>query len=198
MHSPSHKKGILLKSARSIGIGCATTHGYDEYWTLEFSSTKAKKTEKRTGKVSSKKKVTMRSSLMKKKYFRIHPQGDYSYSDYSGKNVEMEVGAKAVMNPYYSGGQMVPGGSTLLDRSIMTWKSSNPSVLSIDSKGNMVALSSGPPVTITGTMKKAPKFKITKTITVLEYSDDDDWDYDDDYDYDYDYDYEDDGDYDYD
>lgn len=185
MESSAHKKGILLKNARTIGIACVTTTGYDQYWILEFSSTKLKKAETRTGKVSLKKKVVMKSSIMRKKDFWLFPKGNYHYYEKNGiDELGMFVGNSADMRVYYDGKESARGLAVLLDESQFTWKSSDPAALPIDENGVMTATAAADqPVTITATMKKSPGYSITTKVYVTNEGDyDDDWDGDDDWD----------------
>ena len=61
MSSPSHKKGILLKSAKSVGIASVTTIDGYQIWMLDFSNSKAKSVVK----AKNKKTVTKNIFSMK-------------------------------------------------------------------------------------------------------------------------------------
>ena len=176
MSSPSHKKGILLSKAKSVGIGCVTTKNGDKYWTLEFSSKRASSVVKSKKKVTSTYKVTALSKYLKKSHFFLGVEG-YEH----GIDPEIEVGYTTKVLPFFGNNFEY---HTQLRVSDYTWKSSNKSVATVDSKGNLTTKKEGTAV-IYATMKKSPNYKLKITINVVEPEDD----------YDYDYDYIDDDDY---
>ena len=85
MQSPPHKKGILLKSARSVGIACVKAGPSYYIWVCEFSSSKAAKvlTSTKQG-VAYNKTVVAKSGYLAKKYFTLgafDSEGGGSYTD---------------------------------------------------------------------------------------------------------------------
>ena len=131
MHSSAHKKGILLKNARSVGIGCVTSKDGDMYWTLEFSSAKARKIEKRKGKKTATYKISSLAKNIKKKRFYLS-QVDY-YNEVTDPDwAELHVGLTAKIRPVFKNNYNF---HTQLRYSDYIWSSSDKSVASIDSKG---------------------------------------------------------------
>lgn len=180
MSSPPHKKGILLSNARSVGIGCITSKNGDKYWTLDFSSSKAQKIEKRKTKVSSTYKITALSKYLKKSNFFL-AQKD-SVTGMLDEWATLEVGETARIYPAF---QNNFDFQTQLRPSDYTWKSSNKAVATVDSKGRVKAKKAGE-VIIYAKMKDSLGYKLKLELEVSEAFDDYDYYYDDDeYYYDY-------------
>ena len=151
MDSPSHKKGILLKSARSVGISCCTTVDGYEIWTLDFSNSGAKKVLKSTTKKTYTKKVVAKSSLIKKKYFKI-----------SGSK-SMNAGKKRTAVVIYRGPKTF--GPGYVANKSFKWSSSKKSVATVTKNGVIKAKKAGT-VTIKAKLKSGSKFTISKKIKV--------------------------------
>ena len=162
MGSPPHRRGILLSSAKSVGIGCVRTGGGDTIWTLEFSGSKAKKVQKSKKVVSYTKTVKAKSAYLKSKFFKM---ASSAYGDF-------EVGQPGKMSVYYSSKYNVT--NTGISPKSFKWKSSNPSVISITQTGAVKANAAGS-ATITATSKKGPKITVKKTVRVVAQLDGDDW-----------------------
>ena len=151
MTSKSHKKGILLKSAKSIGISYVTTVDGYQIATLEISNTKAKSILKSNAKKTVTKKASAKRSLIKKNYFKIRNASTMT----AGKTSKAKViynGPKA-----YGPGLVAPKS--------FRWTSSNTAVATVSSSGTIKARKAGT-VTIRAKLKSGSKFTITKKITV--------------------------------
>ena len=125
INSSTHRKGLLLSNAKSVGVAAVTVVSRDGYesntWVLDFSSSKAKKVE------------------------------------------------KMQMKPTYQGKMMKEYGvyPTVINTSSFTsWKSSNPSVASVDSNGRIIGNKAGT-VTISAKLKTGTKITISKKIKVV-------------------------------
>ena len=175
MSSPPHRKGILLKNAKTVGIGCVTTDGVDTFWTLEFSNTKLKSKLTSSKKVHSNIKVTTLSKYLKKSYFSLRTASSVAnYEEADEEDPEIIIGNSIKFYPYYSCDWNYQMCSRLAV-SDFTWSSSNTSVASVDSKGAVTAKGKGN-VKITATMKRSPGFKITQWITVIDQNEYDEYD----------------------
>ena len=162
MGSPSHKKGILLSNARSVGIGCISTKNGIKFWTLEFGSANAQKVVKSKKKVTSTYKINALSKYLKKSRFSL----DYKNSLDGWLSDAIEVGDTVTVCPFYKNNF---GFTTQLRPSDYTWKSSKKSVATVDSKGKVTAKKSGK-ATIYATMKSSPRYQLTMTIKVVSES----------------------------
>ena len=157
MDSPSHRAGILLKSAKSVGIACVTFYGVgissDRIWVLNFSNTKAKSVQKSKKWVTYTKKVKAKSAYLKKKFFSMYC-------------AEMQI-AGSQHSAFISLSSKYNVTTTRVAVGSFKWKSSNPSIATVSKKGVVTAIAPGK-VTITAQMKKNPKIKIKKTIEVFD------------------------------
>ena len=171
MHSKPHKRGILLKNARSVGIGCVTSANGDKYWTLEFSSSKAKKKETRKSKVTSTYKIIAKAKYLKKSKFDIYLINDYYGSE--GETPTIYVGETASTGVFYTNNFDF---STLLRGADFTWKSSNNAVATVDAYGKITPKAAGT-VTITAKMKDPLGYSFSIKANVEDNYFDDDWDY---------------------
>ena len=151
MTSKSHKKGILLKSAKSIGISYATTVDGYQIATLEISNSKARSIMKSNSKKTVTKKVAAKKKLLKKGYFKIRNAST------------MTAGASSTAKVIYDGPKTY--GPGLVAAKSFKWSSSNSSVAAVSSAGKITAKKAGT-VTIKAKMKTGYKFTITKKITV--------------------------------
>lgn len=160
MQSPPHKKGILLKSARSVGIACIKVGPGSYVWVCEFGNAKAAKVLKSTKQgVKANKTVVAKAGYLAKKYFRLSmiiAGKEEPYSDVS-------VGYPETLAPIFEG-RYVYGPTSVNPRSF-SWKSSNPSIATVSATGVVTARASGK-VTITATMKSRPTIKLKKTLTI--------------------------------
>lgn len=165
MSSSSHKKGILLSNARSVGIGCITSKSGEKYWTLEFSSSGARKKETRKKSVTSTYTVYAKEEYLKKKNFSISLMDQYYYDPYSLPTVYVGEKSKAAVffqNKY--------GFNTPLKGSWFTWKSSKPAVAAIDKYGKITPKKAGT-VTITAKMKGSLNYTFKTKFYVENYDD---------------------------
>lgn len=151
MTSKSHKKGILLRSAKSIGISYVTTVDGYQIATLEISKSKAKSIMKSSSKKAVTKKVAAKKTLLKKGYFKIRNAST------------MTAGAKSTAKVIYSGPKAY--GPGLVAAKSFKWSSSNSGVAAVSSSGAITAKKAGT-VTIKAKLKTGSKFTITKKITV--------------------------------
>lgn len=168
MSSPPHKRGILLSSAKSVGIGCITTGSGEKYWTLELSSSNASKKEKRKKALSSTYKVSSKAEYLKKKNFSISLLDQSAYDPYSLPTVY--VGESSKVAVYFTNKF---GFNTPLKGSCFTWRSSNPSVVAIDKNGKITPKKAGT-VTITAKMKGSMNYTFKTKFYVENYDDYDD------------------------
>ena len=163
MASSDHRKGILLKNARSVGIGCITSKDGDKYWTLEFSSAKARKIEKRKNKKTQTYKIPTISRNMKKDRFYLS-QVDYYNEETDPEWTDLHIGLTAKIRPVFINNY---GFHTQLRPSDYTWSSSDKSVATIDSKGVVIPKKTGS-VTIYAKMKDSPGYTLKRTFKVEE------------------------------
>lgn len=151
MNSPPHKRGILLKSARSVGISAVTTVDGYQIWTLEFSGSKAKSVVKSKGKKTFTKKVPAKKKLLKKSCFKIRNAST------------MTAGKKSTAKVIYDGSKTY--GPGLAAAKSFKWSSSNKAVATVNKNGVITAKKAGT-VTIKAKMKTGYKFTLKKKITV--------------------------------
>lgn len=163
MASSDHRKGILLKNARSVGIGCITSKDGDKYWTLEFSSAKARKIEKRKDKKTQTYKIAAISKNIKKKRFYLS-QVDYYNEVTDPEWTDLHIGLTAKIRPVFINNY---GFHTQLRPSDYSWSSSDKSVATIDSKGVVIPKKTGS-VTIYAKMKDSPGYTLKRTFKVEE------------------------------
>lgn len=155
MDSPSHRAGILLSSAKSVGIaGVMTGDGFG-IWVLEFSNSKASKVEKSKKSVTYSKTVKAKSKYLKSKFFKIVAPNDGVYL----------VGDSAKLGVIYSSKYNVT--LTGISPKSFKWKSSNPKVISVSKSGKISAKALGSAI-ITGKLKSGPKVTIKKKLLVAE------------------------------
>ena len=116
INSSTHRKGLLLSNAKSVGVAAVTVVSRDGYeantWVLDFSSSKAKKVEKSKARKQFTKNIVTKNS------------------------------------------------------SFTSWKSSNPSVASVDSNGRITGNKAGT-ATISVKLKTGTKITISKKIKVV-------------------------------
>lgn len=165
MTSPSHKKGILLSNAKSVGIGCITTKNGTKFWTLEFSAYKAQKAVKSSKKVTSSYKISVLSTHLKKSSFSLSLKTDPD----AWLSENIEVGDTVNACPFFRNNYDY---TTQLRPSDYTWRSGKRSVATVDTKGKIKAKKAGKAV-IYATMKNSPKYKLKFTIKVVKASDED-------------------------
>ncbi len=76
--SSTHRKGLLLSNAKSVGVAAVTVVSRDGYeantWVLDFSSSKAKKVEKSEGKKAIYKKYCDKEFIFKEELFKTRQQ----------------------------------------------------------------------------------------------------------------------------
>lgn len=162
MKSPSHKAGILLKSARSVGIACTVVGPESYVWVCEFNSAKASQVLKSTKqKVPFNRTVAAKSSYMAKKYFRLGS----AYYPSEGSSGVLFMGYSEFLAPVYDGPYIT--GPTTLNAKSFTWKSSNPKVATVSASGKVTPKKKGK-VTITATMKNRTNFKLKQTFEVRQ------------------------------
>ncbi len=130
--------------------------GYEaNTWVLDFSSSKAKKVEKSKARKQFTKNIVTKNSYLKKSYLKTRQQIRYNMGN-----------RKMQMKPTYQGKMMKEYGvyPTVINTSSFTsWKSSNPSVASVDSKGRITGNKAGT-ATISAKLKTGTKITISKKI----------------------------------
>jgi len=150
MNSSVHKKGILLRSARSVGV--AVCNG--EVWVLNFSSSSVRKEEKST----SEKKFTFNVSALSKHL----DKGRFSLELYD----EFEPGDRETAIVLYRDNwpwnNYVP-----INPSSFSWSSSNTSVATVSSKGVIKALKPGK-FTVTAKLKNGPNVVVKQQCKVYK------------------------------
>lgn len=151
MASPPHRKGILLSSAKSVGISCVTTYDGYQVWTLDFSNSSARTIQKSTAKKTYTKKVPCRSTYLKSTYYKIKSSSKIT----AGKKAT----AKVVYNGKYSFGPSVIANKSF------SWSSSNKNIATV-SKGGIITAKKAGTVYIKAKLKTGSKFTIKKKITV--------------------------------
>lgn len=156
MDSPSHKKGILLPEAKSIGIAAVRTRGqYDslrQHCVLEFGSSKAKSVVKSKARKYYSIKISAPKKYRKKKYYSC----SVSFVKFDNDNNFADDMFRAVVrykSPecYYD---------TIVDGTSFKWKSSNPAVASIAKDGTVTWKKNGK-VKFTAVMKADKKIKLS-------------------------------------
>ena len=170
MTSPPHKRGILLKSAKSVGIGCITTDGGYTYWTLEFSNSKRKKKVPAAGIVPAYKKVVAKSKYLKSSYFRI---GDDRGPTMLAMMPEIELGKATAFSPYYQGKWNLNCEARLAPTDFV-WSSSNPAVAVVNEAGLVTPIAAGS-FQLTAKMKRSPGCTATCVITVYDPNSYEEW-----------------------
>ena len=133
--------------------------GYEaNTWVLDFSSSKAKKVEKSKARKQFTKNIVTKNSYIKKSYLKL----DSRY----GTIWETE---KMQMKPTYQNKKKKKYGvyPTVINTSSFTsWKSSNPSVASVDSNGRITGNKAGTAM-ISAKLKTGTKITISKKIKVV-------------------------------
>lgn len=166
MDSPSHRAGILLQSARSVGIACVSVgKSYQMYenqqvWILEFSGSAAKASIPTTGNKTYTKKVRMTNANAK--------AGKFSVTDrYTGlkKTVPLELGSTCEMNTTFKSKRTT--WATEISPKSFTWKSSNPTVARVNKNGVVKAKKRGSAV-ITGRLKNGLGRQVKIRVKVTE------------------------------
>lgn len=150
MESESHKAGILLSTAQSVGIACVCTGGGGKsfyHYVLEFSNEPAKKIEKSKKSKDFNVKVESSRKLLTKKAFKMNVYYGYNplLKKY-GLYLHSSINTKESIGEYY------------VSSNNFKYKSSNTSVAKISKKGHITLVSPGT-VTFTITYKSNPKIK---------------------------------------
>lgn len=152
MSSSSHKKGILLSSAKSVGIGCVMVPLAGAFWVLDFGNSKAKSVEKSKETVPVSKKIDVSSKYLKKAYFKFETPAE---AIRVGESRELFLDYK---NKYaYSYVRLDPSG--------FQWTSSKPSVATVSKKGVLKAKKAGT-VKITAKLKTGTKVSVSIKLNV--------------------------------
>lgn len=174
MHSKPHRRGILLKNAKSVGIGCITLASGGYSWTLEFGAKKAKKKVKRRDIVTYTKKVVAKKKYNKPQYFKIcdippvFEAVEYPIEIYdriiSTDGIAVKEGNTQLLAACYSSKWSL-GHIVSLPKSDVTWSSGDSSVATVDSNGRLTAISEGETV-ITATMTSSPGYSMSRRVIV--------------------------------
>ena len=154
MSSSAHRKGILLSSARSVGIACIRINGESNkssshyisayHFVIEFSNRSARSIVKDTNRKSYTIKVSSLSKYIQPSYF--YP----SWTDFADKN--HSVLRVAYTSPYNFSYYYV-------NPLCFKWTSSNKKVGTVSEKGVVKKHRNGS-VTITATLKVNPSVKV--------------------------------------
>lgn len=166
MDSPSHRAGILLRDARSVGIACVTvgktheTSAPQEVWVLEFSTTASKAGIPKKGSKTYTKKVCMTNANAKIGKFTLRDR-------YFGttKKVQVELGDTCELATTFKSARTA--WATEISPKSFTWKSSNAKVASVNKNGVVTAKSPGTAV-ITAKLKNGLKRQVKIRIKVTE------------------------------
>lgn len=161
MASPSHKAGILYKSAKSVGIACTCVGPKSYVFVCEFNNAKPTKVLKSTRQdVTFNRLVYAKPSYLAKKYFRLGYASDpvKLYDD-------LWLGYPEQLAAIYEGPYVY--GPTSLNAKTFTWKSSNPKVATVSATGKVTPRKKGK-VTITATMKYDTTVRIRHTFVVYD------------------------------
>lgn len=161
MSSPPHRKGILLRKAKSVGIGCVTSINGVKYWTLEFSEDKAKKVENRRSRITSSYKVTALPKHLRKGSFYLALKDERA--GMLDTWTETGLGEKVRIHPVFRNNLYF---DTQLRPSDFIWKSGNKAVAEVDPRGRVKTKKAGKAV-ITATMKNAPGYKLRLRLRVV-------------------------------
>lgn len=166
MNSASHKKGILLRNAKSAGVGCVYV-GSVYYACVEFSSSPASSIEKRKSYKNKTYKIEVLKKYLKKKYFNIKFLGNINESS------SISIGGEMKKYVYYRGsGVNAELGYIPLNGKSFTWKSSDRGVATVSKTGVIKGKTSGT-VTITAVLKGMSGVKCTMKIKVNDDSEED-------------------------
>ncbi len=166
MNSASHKKGILLSSAKSAGVGCVYV-GDVYYACVEFSSSSASSIEKRKSYKNKTYRIEVLNKYLKKNYFNLKYWGNTNESS------SISVGEKMQKYVYYRGsGVNAELGYIPLNGKSFTWKSGDTGVATVSKTGVIKGKASGT-VTITASLKGMSGVKCTMKIKVHDDSADD-------------------------
>lgn len=185
MPSSSHKKNLLFKTAKCVGIAFVTAGNGRRYCDMIISETKVKsEMTKRSGTKKYTIKVDALLKYLKKSLFRLEiweSDGTPYYLDYVNEREEYQ------MTPMFDtigwGYESVPINTT-----DFTWSTSNKLVANVTNTGKLIANNRGD-VTITCVKKTAPEVKMSLKLHVKPYSCEEEIDeyYDDPYYYGYDF-----------
>ena len=78
INSSTHRKGLLLSNAKSVGVAAVTVVSRDGYeantWVLDFSSSKAKKVEKSKARKQFTKNIVTKNYIFKERLFKTRQQ----------------------------------------------------------------------------------------------------------------------------
>ncbi len=127
MSSSRQKKDMLDSRYTATGIGCFTNNGVT-YWVQVYSNSSAKGDMKSGSKDV---RVVMNVSPDKQKSLTL-----------SSSSRQLKVGESTIVNAYLKNRGNAKSTSAL-DASRLTWSSSNPSVASVSSSGEVTAKSAG-------------------------------------------------------
>ena len=150
MSSPSHRAGILLSSAKSVGVGFVSVNmGYSGDYTLEFSNKPARSMEKSRDR----KPMNIQVSSLRK----YLPQSAFSMQPYEdADSIQLDCFVKTAAST---------GAAYCIDPANFTWESSNPSVATVGRDGSITVISPGN-VTFAATYKSNPKIRMTVSCTL--------------------------------
>ena len=153
-NSPGHYRNMIRSSFSTAGIACFERNG-QRYWTNLFGTSKTGKVKK-SGAKSKSFKVRIAKKYLKGKYMTLAHR---EVESYSSTPVTILFGMKGV------------NAAGSLPNSLFTYKSSNPAVFTVDSKGVIRASGEGS-AKLTITAKKKKSCKLTQTVRVVDFLDD--------------------------
>ena len=157
MSSPPHKAGILLASARSVGISFVSANdGLYGHYVLEFSNHQAKSKERSKKKKTMNVKVKTLRKFLPKKAFILEARETYSVT-------EKKQGI--FICPFVETTENI--GKYAVSPKDFTYKSNNKAIATISKSGTIKPVAPGK-CTFTVTLKTNPKMKKKVSYTVTE------------------------------
>ncbi len=156
MGSSIHRKGILLRNAKSVGISCFII-GNTTNWCVEFSSSGARSNVPNNTSVTVTKKVSALNKYIGSARFELKKIKNM----YAGQEETIYVKFKG--NTKYN--RQFP--AVMTNAKSWKWSSDNTSIASVSKNGVITAKKAGT-VTISAKLKKGPKVKKSIKIIVSE------------------------------
>ena len=155
-NSSGHYANMIRSSFKSAGVCCFECDGAT-YWVNVFGDGKGTTAKKKSSTPTKKYTVKLAKKYLKKSNLSFQPDS---------MNTEDTASVVVYLR--------TPDGVAILPNSLFKFKSSKPSVLSVNSKGKLTSKAEGK-AKITLTVKKKTSCKVTQTVTVEDGAGDDWW-----------------------